>query len=76
MQVRLDGHRGTFQLRAAAVPWGRPVGSHSPPSRRQRTVFLGIFANNTLDFAKIEATTRIHFTLPGKKISYKDNSCM
>lgn len=39
------------------------------------TMFTGIFANNTLDFAKIEAATRIYFTLPEKN-SYKDNSCM
>lgn len=39
-------------------------------------VFSGIFGSNTLDFANKETATRIHFTLPEKKNSYKDNSCM
>lgn len=38
-----------------------------PQADVRGTMFLGIFANNTLDFAKIETTTRMHFTLPEKK---------
>lgn len=42
----------------------------SPRADVRCTVFFGIFANNTLDFAKIETTTSKHFTLPEKKNSY------
>lgn len=41
----------------------------TPQTDVKATVFSGISANNTLAFAKIETATRIHFTLPEKKIA-------
>lgn len=67
MQVRRDGHQGTFQHGAAAVPAGGLHDQTIPRADVRGTVFFGIFANNTLDFAKIETTTSKHFTLPEKK---------
>lgn len=72
MQVRLDGPEAPSSVELC--PGGGLQDQTIPEADVRGTVFLGIFANNTLDFAKIE--TRMHFTLPEKKISYKDNSCM
>lgn len=47
----------------------------TPQTDVKGTVFSGIFANNTLDFAKIETAARIHFIWPEKN-SYKNDSCM
>lgn len=46
-----------------------------PQTDVKGTVLAGIFANNTLDFAKTGAAARTHFALPEEN-SCKDNSCI
>lgn len=73
---RLDGHGGPSSAELPLCARGDPQHQTLPQTDVEGAVFSGIFANNSLDLAKIETATRTHFTLPEKKISYKDNSCM
>lgn len=41
----------------------------TPQTDVKGTLLSRILANKTLNFAKIETATTIHFTLPGKKIA-------
>lgn len=58
-----------FSSELSLCPGGGLQDQTIPQADVRGTVFLGIFANKTLDFAKIETTTRIHFTLPEKKLA-------
>lgn len=75
MEGTRDGPCGTFQHRGLAGPWRTSTGPNNCPADAKGPVFSGISANNTLDFTKIEAAARIHFTWPEKN-SYKNDSCM
>ena len=66
-QERLDGHGGPSSAELPLCARGGPQRQTIPQTDVEGTVFSEIFANNTLGFAKIETTTRMHFTSPEKK---------